>query len=128
MPSPVGFRIHLVHVRDLGLSRDQETLERCAGRRVLNSRGLPPKLQGGTSVPDEHNGKALEITGLSHYFGTGELRNQILFEIDLTIEPGELVIMTGPSGCGKPPLLPPTAGPATVTEGASPVLGAELPA
>ena len=49
-------------------------------------------------MPEEHNGKALEITGLNHYFGTGELRNQILFGIDLTIEPGELVIMTGPSG------------------------------
>ena len=126
MPGPVGFRIHLAHVRDLGLSRDQETLERCAGRRVLNSRGLPPKLQGGTSVPEEHNGKALEITGLNHYFGTGELRNQILFGIDLTIEPGELVIMTGPSGCGKTTLLTLIGSLRHVQEGSLRVLGREL--
>src|SRR5208337_4117353 len=126
MPSPVGFRIHLVHVRDLGLSRDQKTLERCAGRRVLNSRGLPPKLQGGTSVPDDNNGEALKITGLNHSFGTGEIRNQILFGIDLTIEPGELVIMTGPSGCGKTTLLTLIGSLRQVQEGSLRVLGREL--
>ena len=75
-------------------------------------------------MPEEHNGKALEITGLNHYFGTGELRNQILFGIDLTIEPGELVIMTGPSGCGKTTLLTLIGSLRHVQEGSLRVLGA----
>ncbi|MGZ3396171.1 MAG: ATP-binding cassette domain-containing protein, partial [Isosphaeraceae bacterium] len=77
-------------------------------------------------MPEEHNGKALEITGLNHYFGTGELRNQILFGIDLTIEPGELVIMTGPSGCGKTTLLTLIGSLRHVQEGSLRVLGREL--
>jgi putative ABC transport system ATP-binding protein len=43
--------------------------------------------------------------GLNHYFGQGELRKQTLFEINLDIDAGEIVIMTGPSGSGKTTLL-----------------------
>jgi sulfate-transporting ATPase len=45
------------------------------------------------------------IDRLCHHFGQGELRKQILFDIDLEIRPGEFVIMTGPSGSGKSTLL-----------------------
>lgn len=43
--------------------------------------------------------------GVSHSFGTGETRTQILFDITIQIPPGQLVIMTGPSGSGKTTLL-----------------------
>ena len=43
----------------------------------------------------------LEITKLNHYFGHDKLITQTLFDINLTIKAGEIVIMTGPSGSGK---------------------------
>jgi putative ABC transport system ATP-binding protein len=42
---------------------------------------------------------------VSHSFGTGDTRTQILFDITIQIPPGQLVIMTGPSGSGKTTLL-----------------------
>ena len=45
------------------------------------------------------------IKNLHHFFGEGVLRKQILFNINLTLESGELVIMKGPSGSGKTTLL-----------------------
>ena len=45
------------------------------------------------------------IKNLNHFFGEGVLRKQILFNINLTLESGELVIMKGPSGSGKTTLL-----------------------
>ena len=41
------------------------------------------------------------IEGVSHYFGTGELRKQVLKDISCEVEAGEIVILTGPSGSGK---------------------------
>ncbi len=45
------------------------------------------------------------IKNLNHYFGKGSLRKQILFDINLEMQPGEITIMTGPSGSGKTTLL-----------------------
>ncbi len=47
----------------------------------------------------------LRITGVNHFFGTGETRTQVLFNNTLEVMPGELVIMSGPSGSGKTTLL-----------------------
>lgn len=47
----------------------------------------------------------VEIKGLDHHFGHGEDRKQVLFGINLTIYPGQTIIMTGPSGSGKTTLL-----------------------
>jgi len=48
---------------------------------------------------------AISITHLNHYYGMGSLQKQVLFDINLQIERGEIIIMTGPSGSGKTTLL-----------------------
>jgi len=48
---------------------------------------------------------AIRATGLSHWFGKGEARKQALFDIDLTVQKGELTILMGPSGSGKTTVL-----------------------
>jgi putative ABC transport system ATP-binding protein len=45
------------------------------------------------------------IQNLNHYFGQGQLRKQVLFDVNLAIFPGEIVIMTESSGSGKTTLL-----------------------
>ncbi len=51
------------------------------------------------------NTPVIDIQSLNHFFGKGSLRKQVLFDINLTIDIGEIVIMTGPSGSGKTTLL-----------------------
>jgi putative ABC transport system ATP-binding protein len=48
---------------------------------------------------------AVAVQRLSHVFGEGVARRQVLFDLDLTIGRGEIVILMGPSGCGKTTLL-----------------------
>ncbi|MCA9126760.1 MAG: ATP-binding cassette domain-containing protein [Planctomycetales bacterium] len=48
---------------------------------------------------------AISARKLQHYYGTGELRKQVLYDNNLEIFPGEIIIMTGPSGSGKTTLL-----------------------
>ncbi|MBD2124580.1 DevA family ABC transporter ATP-binding protein [Trichocoleus sp. FACHB-262] len=63
---------------------------------------------------------------LNHYFGKAELRKQTLFEINLDIYSGEIVIMTGPSGSGKTTLLSLMGGLRSVQEGSLTILGQEM--
>ncbi|MFB2645357.1 DevA family ABC transporter ATP-binding protein [Raphidiopsis sp. BLCC-F218] len=68
----------------------------------------------------------IEIEGLNQYFGKPKLKNQILFDINLRIDAGEIVIMTGPSGSGKTTLLTLIGGLRSVQEGSLKFLGEEL--
>ncbi len=68
----------------------------------------------------------VNIQGLNHYFGSGDLRKQVLHDIQLKILPGEILIMTGPSGSGKTTLLTLIGGLRTVSEGSLQFLGQEL--
>lgn len=63
---------------------------------------------------------------LNHYFGAGELRKQTLFDINLDIYSGEIVIMTGPSGSGKTTLLTLMGGLRSVQSGSLTILGQEM--
>jgi len=49
--------------------------------------------------------KAIAVESLNHFFGKNELQKQVLFDINLSINRGEVVILTGPSGSGKTTLL-----------------------
>jgi putative ABC transport system ATP-binding protein len=69
---------------------------------------------------------AISISNLDHYFGEGALRKQVLFDINLAIDIGEIIIMTGPSGSGKTTLLTLCGGLRSAQSGSLKVLGAEL--
>jgi putative ABC transport system ATP-binding protein len=68
----------------------------------------------------------VRISGLNHYFGTAANRKQVLADINLTLLPGEIVIMTGPSGSGKTTLLVLTGALRSVQEGTLEIMGREL--
>jgi putative ABC transport system ATP-binding protein len=69
---------------------------------------------------------AIQIRNLNHFFGTGPLRKQVLFDISADIYPGEIVISNGPSGSGKTTLLTLVCGLRTLQDGSIRTLGTEL--
>lgn len=68
----------------------------------------------------------IDIRNLNHYFGKDNLKKQVLFNINLQIYSGEIVIMTGPSGSGKTTLLSLIGGLRSVQEGSLRSVGQEL--
>ncbi len=68
----------------------------------------------------------ISIQNLNHYFGKGNLRKQVLFDINLDIYAGEIVIMTGPSGSGKTTLLTLMGGLRSAQEGSLIILNQEM--
>ncbi len=48
---------------------------------------------------------SLEIKGINKRFGKGDKQVEVLKSIDVTVQPGEFLILVGPSGCGKSTLL-----------------------
>lgn len=63
---------------------------------------------------------------LNHYFGSGDLKKQVLYDINLDIYPSEIIIMTGPSGSGKTTLLTLIGGLRSAHEGSLKILGREI--
>jgi putative ABC transport system ATP-binding protein len=68
----------------------------------------------------------ISISRLDHFFGQGQLRKQVLFDVNLDIQAGEIVIMTGPSGSGKTTLLTLVGGLRSAQSGSLQILGQEL--
>jgi putative ABC transport system ATP-binding protein len=66
------------------------------------------------------------IKGVAHSFGQGDSRVQVLFDNNLTLYPGEIVIMTGPSGSGKTTLLTLIGALRSVQKGSLKIMGQEL--
>jgi putative ABC transport system ATP-binding protein len=99
-------------------------------RRRSKTKGQPqvfatsvnPALRG----QDGDRNLCVRIEDLNHWYGTGELRKQVLFDNGLELARGEIVIMTGPSGSGKTTLLTLIGALRTVQEGSIEVLGNEL--
>lgn len=69
---------------------------------------------------------SVSVRHVNHFFGHGELRKQTLFDNQLDLARGEIVVMTGPSGSGKTTLLTLIGALRTVQEGELTVLGHDL--
>lgn len=69
---------------------------------------------------------AISVRGLCHFYGSGELSKQVLFDNELDLARGEIVIMTGPSGSGKTTLLTLLGALRSVQRGSVRVLDREL--
>ncbi len=68
----------------------------------------------------------ISVKNLNHYFGDKNLRKQVLFDINLNIHAGEIVILTGPSGSGKTTLLTLMGGLRSAQEGSLKILKQEI--
>ena len=68
----------------------------------------------------------IDIHALSHWYGKGSTRRQVLQGVDLQISAGEVVLLTGPSGCGKTTLLTLIGALRKVQEGDVEVFGQQL--
>ena len=68
----------------------------------------------------------IQVRGLNHFFGAGEARKQVVFDINLTIAAGSLTILMGPSGSGKTTLLTLIGALRDVQDGSVGVLANEL--
>lgn len=68
----------------------------------------------------------VRLENLNHFYGRGDLRKQVLFDINLEIGAGEIVILTGPSGSGKTTALTLIGALRSAQEGSLRVLGEEL--
>jgi putative ABC transport system ATP-binding protein len=68
----------------------------------------------------------IRVEGLNHSYGKGELKKQILFDVSVDIQAGEIVIVTGPSGSGKTTLLTLVGALRSAQDGRVEILGKEL--
>jgi putative ABC transport system ATP-binding protein len=93
------------------------------GIQVLEKTNVPPPRAGIAAAEPE---PMIRIRGLNHWFGSGETRKQGLVQNDLTLMPGEMVVMTGPSGSGKTTILTLIGALRTIQEGSVRVTGREL--
>jgi putative ABC transport system ATP-binding protein len=72
------------------------------------------------------NDRVVNIQNLAHFFGEGKLKKQILFDINLNLSSGEVIILKGPSGSGKTTLLTLMGGLRSPQLGSLQVFGKEL--
>jgi putative ABC transport system ATP-binding protein len=71
---------------------------------------------------------AVDVRGVWYRFGKGELAKPVLQDVDLSIDAGEIVLLTGPSGSGKTTLLTLSGALRAVQDGTVRVLGTDLSA
>ena len=69
---------------------------------------------------------ALRAENVSKAFASGQLRTQVLDGLSLSVDAGELTLISGPSGCGKSTLLAVLSGLQKVDGGRVHALGSEL--
>lgn len=66
------------------------------------------------------------VRGLNHWFGSGDMRKQALFDVNLTLRRGSFTVLMGPSGSGKTTVLTLLGGLRAVQGGSVQLLGQEL--
>ncbi len=69
---------------------------------------------------------AIVASGLNKAFTTGKTTAQVLFDVSVTLEPGELTLISGPSGSGKSTLLAALSGLTRPDSGSVEALGKPL--
>lgn len=70
--------------------------------------------------------QVVNIQNLNHFFGEDKLKKQILFDINLVLNSGEVIILKGPSGSGKTTLLTLMGGLRSAQSGSLQVFDREL--
>ncbi len=68
----------------------------------------------------------IALSGVTYAYGGGELARPVLRDVDLSVAPGEIVLLTGPSGSGKTTLLTLIGALRAMQQGSAVVLGQEL--
>ncbi len=71
---------------------------------------------------------AVEIRGISKFFGTGERQVAALRDVDWDVYAGQMSMIVGPSGCGKTTLLSVVAGILNADAGSVTIFGEEVSA
>jgi putative ABC transport system ATP-binding protein len=66
------------------------------------------------------------LRDVTYAYGTGDLARPVLRDVDLSVAPGEVVLLTGPSGSGKTTLLTLIGALRALQTGSATVLGQEL--
>ncbi|SFR53657.1 putative ABC transport system ATP-binding protein [Litoreibacter janthinus] len=68
----------------------------------------------------------VSANGLNHWFGEGEAKKQVLFDVNLEVARGSLTVLVGPSGSGKTTVLTLLGCLRDVQDGSVSLLGHEL--
>jgi len=72
------------------------------------------------------NDDIIQVAGLNHWFGGGDVRKQALFDINLTLKRGSFTVLMGPSGSGKTTVLTLIGCLRAVQNGSVQLLGQEI--
>ena len=66
------------------------------------------------------------LRGVTYAYESGDLARPVLRDVDLSVAPGEVVLLTGPSGSGKTTLLTLIGALRALQSGSATVLGQQL--